>query len=101
MQWNPSRGPIKPPNVVSISYGQDEWSVTVKYAARQCSEYGKLGLMGSTILYATSDSAVAGDLGVRLGANRKLCHRCAHEKRHIKIIPYRTTHPAGRYEIQP
>jgi hypothetical protein len=38
-----SCGIIAPPFVVSISYGQDEASVTAKYANRQCTEYAKVG----------------------------------------------------------
>ncbi|KAI0305653.1 subtilisin-like protein [Multifurca ochricompacta] len=64
-----SCGIIKPPNVVSISYGQDESSATVAYATRQCIEYGKLGLMGSTVLYSSGDYGVAGYGGVCLDNN--------------------------------
>ena len=38
-----SCGIITPPFVVSVSYGQDEASVTAKYANRQCTEYAKVG----------------------------------------------------------
>ena len=38
-----SCGIIAPPFVVSVSYGQDEASVTAKYANRQCTEYAKVG----------------------------------------------------------
>jgi hypothetical protein len=34
--------------------------ITVFYAQRQCAEYGKLGLMGTTILYSSGDEGVAG-----------------------------------------
>ena len=37
-----SCGIIKPPNVVSISYGQDEATATFAYATRQCQEYAKV-----------------------------------------------------------
>lgn len=37
-----SCGIIKPPNVVSVSYGQDEVTVTAAFANRQCHEYGKV-----------------------------------------------------------
>lgn len=33
---------------------------TLFYAQRQCAEYGKLGLMGVTILYSSGDNGVAG-----------------------------------------
>ena len=35
-------GIIKPPNVVSVSYGLNEGYVTFAYAQRQCLEYGKV-----------------------------------------------------------
>ncbi|KAI9509937.1 subtilisin-like protein [Russula earlei] len=64
-----SCGIIKPPNVVSISYSQDESTATEHYAIRQCNEYGKLGMMGSTVLYSSGDFGVAGNGGVCLNAN--------------------------------
>jgi len=51
---------VKPANVISVSYGMNEASVTQFYAERQCAEYGKLGLMATTILYASGDDGVAG-----------------------------------------
>ena len=38
-----SCGIIPPPHVISTSYGSNEFSVSVKYANRQCYEYGKMG----------------------------------------------------------
>ncbi|EIM86260.1 uncharacterized protein STEHIDRAFT_58060 [Stereum hirsutum FP-91666 SS1] len=64
-----SCGIISPPNVVSVSYGQDEASVTAAYANRQCAEYGKLGMLGTTVLYSSGDDGVAGGGGVCLTAN--------------------------------
>ncbi|KAH8112254.1 subtilisin-like protein [Phellopilus nigrolimitatus] len=55
-----SCGIIKPPNVVSVSYGQDEITISAKSAMRQCTEYGKIGLMGTTVLYSSGDFGVAG-----------------------------------------
>ncbi|KAI0254130.1 subtilisin-like protein [Lactifluus subvellereus] len=55
-----SCGIIKPPFVVSVSYGQDEGTATHRYAIRQCNEYGKLGLLGTTVLYSSGDYGVAG-----------------------------------------
>jgi len=65
---------------VSVSYGQDEASVTAKYANRQCTEYAKvssscspsyfshtnsiqLGMMGTSVLYSSGDDGVAGGNG--------------------------------------
>jgi len=55
-----SCGIVKPANVISTSYGMNEADVTLFYAQRQCAEYGKLGLMGTTILYSSGDNGVAG-----------------------------------------
>ncbi|KAF7318745.1 Peptidase S53 domain-containing protein [Mycena chlorophos] len=53
-------GTISAPYVVTVSYSEDEASVTEKAAVRQCNEYGKLGLMGMTFLYPAGDHGVAG-----------------------------------------
>ncbi|KZT34095.1 subtilisin-like protein [Sistotremastrum suecicum HHB10207 ss-3] len=55
-----SCGIVKPANVISTSYGMNEADASLFYAQRQCSEYGKLGLMGTTILYSSGDDGVAG-----------------------------------------
>ncbi|KIJ66050.1 hypothetical protein HYDPIDRAFT_87640 [Hydnomerulius pinastri MD-312] len=59
-------GTVKPANVISTSYGYNEADLTPAYAARQCAEYAKLGLMGVTVLYSSGDSGVAGNGGVCL-----------------------------------
>ena len=41
--------------------------MTPAYARRQCIEYGKLGLMGTTVLYGSGDDGVAANNGVCLG----------------------------------
>ncbi|CAL1713696.1 unnamed protein product [Somion occarium] len=64
----PSCGIISPPFVISVSYGQDEGSLTPAYAQRQCAEYAKLGMMGTTILYSSGDDGVAGNGGICLNA---------------------------------
>ncbi|KAF9063311.1 subtilisin-like protein [Rhodocollybia butyracea] len=63
-----SCGIIAPPFVVSTSYSQDESTATPFYARRQCNEYGKLGLLGTTILYSSGDDGVAGNGGVCLNS---------------------------------
>ncbi|KAG6827607.1 hypothetical protein H0H92_011146 [Tricholoma furcatifolium] len=55
-----SCGIIAPPNVVTISYSQDEYTITAASATRQCNEYAKLGLMGTSIFYSSGDFGVAG-----------------------------------------
>ena len=64
-----SCGILAPPFVVSTSYGQDESSVTAAYAQRQCTEYAKLGMLGSTVLYSSGDNGVAGNGGICLDGN--------------------------------
>ncbi|KAG6829789.1 hypothetical protein H0H92_003444 [Tricholoma furcatifolium] len=66
-----SCGIIAPPNVVSTSYGQDEVTITAKSAMRQCTEYAKLGLLGTSIFYSSGDTGVAGDDGC-LNAERRV-----------------------------
>ncbi|KAF9243178.1 peptidase S8/S53 domain-containing protein [Melanogaster broomeanus] len=62
-------GTIKPANVISTSYSYDEAELSPFYAARQCAEYAKLGLMGVTVLYSSGDHGVAGNGGRCLNAN--------------------------------
>ncbi|KAL0565190.1 hypothetical protein V5O48_016840, partial [Marasmius crinis-equi] len=54
-------GIIAPPNVVSISYSQNENTLTARSAMRQCMEYGKLRLMSTTVFYSSGDDGVAGN----------------------------------------
>ncbi|KLO15522.1 subtilisin-like protein [Schizopora paradoxa] len=64
-----SCGIVKPANIISTSYASDEADLTPFYAIRQCNEYGKLGIMGTTILYSSGDHGVAGNSGVCLNPN--------------------------------
>ena len=43
--------------------------MTPFYVTRQCNEYGKLGLMGVTILYSSGDNGVAGNQARCLAAD--------------------------------
>ncbi|KAJ7258798.1 subtilisin-like protein [Mycena haematopus] len=63
-----SCGIIKPPHTVSISYAQDEVTISASSAMRQCTEYGKLGLMGTSMFYSSGDDGVAGNGGVCLNS---------------------------------
>jgi len=63
-----SCGIIAPPHTVSVSYLQDESTVTPAFANRQCSEYAKLGLMGTTVFHSSGDNGVAGNGGVCLNS---------------------------------
>lgn len=46
------------PDVISISWTQSETGHTPAYLQRQCNEFGKLGMMGVTVLAASGDSGV-------------------------------------------
>jgi len=46
--------------VVSTSYGYgSEHELSLAYMTRQCNEYAKLGLAGTSFLYSSGDSGVA------------------------------------------
>ncbi|KAF8583812.1 subtilisin-like protein [Ramaria rubella] len=47
-------------HVISTSYSFNEEDATPAYLIRQCNEYGKLGLLGTTVLYSSGDRGVAG-----------------------------------------
>ncbi|KAF8526061.1 subtilisin-like protein [Hysterangium stoloniferum] len=55
-----SCGIVTPANVISTSFSMNEADATPAYLTRQCNEYGKLGLLGTTILYSSGDRGVAG-----------------------------------------
>ncbi|KAJ7200325.1 subtilisin-like protein, partial [Mycena pura] len=71
-----SCGIIRPPHTVSISYAQDEVTITARSANRQCkhlpsfylpyityyvvgNEYGKLGMLGTSVFYSSGDNVQA------------------------------------------
>jgi len=66
-----SCGVTTPPKVVSLSYAMDEFSVTPAYARRQCTEYAKLGLMGTTVVYSSGDNGAAGQTETCLNSTSK------------------------------
>ncbi|KAF8993521.1 subtilisin-like protein [Cyathus striatus] len=66
-----SCGIVTPPKTVSVSYLQDESTVTPAFANRQCAEYAKLGMMGTTVFHSSGDNGVAGNGGVCLDENGK------------------------------
>ena len=49
--------------VISTSYAYNEHDLTPAYEIRQCNEYAKLGLAGTTFLYSSGDYGVAGNGG--------------------------------------
>ncbi|GAM86246.1 hypothetical protein ANO11243_042580 [Dothideomycetidae sp. 11243] len=52
-------GVYKPTNVISISYGEQEDDLPTNYQQRQCNEFMKLGMQGTSIIIASGDSGVA------------------------------------------
>jgi len=52
--------PQTPPLVFSISYGDDEPSVTLDYASRCNVEFQKRGVQGTSILFSSGDDGVGG-----------------------------------------
>ncbi|KAI9737674.1 MAG: hypothetical protein M1818_005678 [Claussenomyces sp. TS43310] len=54
-------GTVAPAKVISTSYGSNEADLTPFYEKRQCNEYLKLGLQGTTFLYSSGDNGVAGN----------------------------------------
>lgn len=53
-------GVYKPTNVISISYGEQEQDLPAFYQKRQCNEFLKLGLQGTSIFVASGDTGVGG-----------------------------------------
>jgi len=57
-------GIYKPPNVVSLSYEIAEAEYSAAYEIRQCHEYLKLGLMGTSIIFASGDNGTLSRTGI-------------------------------------
>ena len=55
--------------VISTSYGYNEADLTAVYEQRQCNEYMKLGLQGTTFVFSSGDNGVAGNSGQCISAN--------------------------------
>lgn len=56
-------GGLSPAKVISTSYSYDEADLSSTYLKRQCNEYMKLGLMGTTVIYSSGDNGVGGAQG--------------------------------------
>lgn len=56
-------GGLSPAKVISTSYSYDEADLSSAYVKRQCNEYMKLGLMGTTVIYSSGDNGVGGAQG--------------------------------------
>ncbi|QUC21684.1 uncharacterized protein UV8b_05927 [Ustilaginoidea virens] len=65
-------GTFTPANVISFSYGTAEADYPTNYLQRQCNEFLKLGLQGSSIVFASGDDGVARRSGACLGSNRDI-----------------------------
>lgn len=52
-------GSSSPPKVLSVSWGWTEAGFTPNYLQRQCLEFLKLGLMGTTVIVSVSDHGTA------------------------------------------
>ena len=63
--------------VISVSYGYNELDLSARYQIRQCAEYAKLGLAGTTLLYASGDHGVAGIYGECIDASNKTSNSSA------------------------
>ncbi|KAF4633910.1 hypothetical protein G7Y89_g4204 [Cudoniella acicularis] len=62
-------GVYKPTNVISISYGAGEADWPDYYMKRQCNEWMKLALQGTTIVMSSGDDGVGGPAGTCNGAS--------------------------------
>lgn len=58
------------PQVLSVSYGDDEQTVPAPYARRACTMFAALGLRGTSVLFAS------GDEGVGAGETKKDADKC-------------------------
>jgi tripeptidyl-peptidase-1 len=67
-----SCGAFEPAKVISISYAYNEHDLTPAYAQRQCNEYLKLGLMGTSFLVSSGDNGVAGNYGICIDPDNRL-----------------------------
>ncbi|KAL8902038.1 MAG: hypothetical protein Q9207_004903 [Kuettlingeria erythrocarpa] len=57
--------------VISTSYGYNEADLTAAYEQRQCMEYMKLGLGGTSFLFSSGDNGVAGNRNVCIDPETK------------------------------
>lgn len=63
------------PEVLSISYGTPEITIPEAMQRRQCMEFLKLGLQGTTVTVASGDYGVGSSLGFQLHFNGSGCLR--------------------------
>lgn len=65
-------GIFTPTNVLSISYGLEENDYPAKYLKRQCYEWMKLGLRGTSVFVSSGDDGAAGPGVACLGPNEDI-----------------------------
>ncbi|TDZ23936.1 Tripeptidyl-peptidase sed4 [Colletotrichum orbiculare MAFF 240422] len=58
------------PQVISISYGDDEQTVPIEYATRVCNMIGMMGLRGVTFLASSGDTGVGAPCRANDGSNK-------------------------------
>ncbi|KAL0931697.1 tripeptidyl peptidase a [Colletotrichum truncatum] len=58
------------PQVLSVSYGDDEQTVPIEYATRVCNLIGMMGLRGVTILESSGDTGVGAPCRANDGSNK-------------------------------
>ncbi|XP_014558549.1 hypothetical protein COCVIDRAFT_94201 [Bipolaris victoriae FI3] len=63
-------GGVKPPDVLVSAWGGTEDTYPISYLRRQCNEFMKLALQGTTVLAATGDRGIAGILPQCWGPNK-------------------------------
>ncbi|KAK2603824.1 hypothetical protein QQS21_004026 [Conoideocrella luteorostrata] len=65
-------GTFTPANVISFSYGTAEADYPTNYLQRQCDEFMKLGLQGTSIVFSSGDDGVARRSGGCLGPKKNI-----------------------------
>lgn len=67
-----SCGAYEPAKVISISYAYNEHDLTPAYVQRQCNEYLKFGLMGTSFLVSSGDNGAAGNYNTCIDPDNRL-----------------------------
>ncbi|CEJ82047.1 hypothetical protein VHEMI02139 [[Torrubiella] hemipterigena] len=80
-------GAFKPANVITISYAVVEWAFSPAILQRQCNEWMKLDLQGTSVFHASGDVGVVGPVFVSCsGSNKSIFNPIA-----TATCPYITT----------
>ncbi|KAK5115323.1 hypothetical protein LTR62_001523 [Meristemomyces frigidus] len=81
-------GVYKPTNVISISYGGTEFDLPQSYQRRQCNEFLKLGLQGTSVCVSSGDSGIAAR-----GANGTASNYCYGPNKNLFVPGFPATCP--------